>query len=102
MYILKGGITEQQVDCVYNDHSGDAKPDDNRRQGRIPDDAFEGEDAVKLTEEEIAMRQEMEETEAQRKDKMGEETKKQLERDRRNLQVGGSRDEKLDMGDDPY
>lgn len=48
------------------------------------------------------MRREMEATEAARQDKMGEETKKQLERDRQNLQVGGSRDEKLDMGDQPY
>ncbi|KAH8084757.1 hypothetical protein HD553DRAFT_311645 [Filobasidium floriforme] len=82
LYLLKGGVTEQQ--------------------GRIPDDAFEGEDAVKLTEEEAAMRREMEAAEAARQDKMGEETKKQLERDRQNLQVGGSRDEKLDMGDQPY
>ena len=60
------------------------------------------EDAVKFTEEEAAMRREMEAAEAARQDKMGEETKKQLERDRQNLQVGGSRDEKLDMGDQPY
>ena len=48
------------------------------------------------------MREELEASEAQRKDQMGEETRKQLERDRKNLQIGGSRDEKLDTGDQPY
>ena len=83
-------------------HLGDTDYVDGHRQGRIPDDAFDGEDAVKLTEEEEALREELEASEAQRKDQMGEETRKQLERDRKNLQIGGSRDEKLDTGDQPY
>jgi hypothetical protein len=72
------------------------------RQGRIPDDAFEGEDDVKYTDQEKAVRQEMDASEAARQDKMGDQTRKQLEKDRLNLQIGGSRDEKLDVGEGSY
>jgi hypothetical protein len=44
----------------------------------------------------------MDASEVGRQDKMGDEVRKQLERDRRNLQVGGSRDEKLDVGEGGY
>jgi len=44
----------------------------------------------------------MDASEAARQDKMGDQIRKQLEKDRRNLQIGGSREEKLDVGEGAY
>jgi len=48
--------------------------------------------------QESELRKEMTGTEM----KLSDEARRQLEKDRKNLQVGGSREEKLDVGETPY
>ncbi|KAJ9112377.1 hypothetical protein QFC19_000798 [Naganishia cerealis] len=82
LYVLPGGLTEHQ--------------------GRIPADAFEGEEAVALSETDQQIRDEMAANDDKLKGRMDDEMRKKLEKDKKAWKSGGgTTEEVMDRGDSP-
>ncbi|KAI5453914.1 hypothetical protein NCC49_004909 [Naganishia albida] len=81
LYILRGALTEHQ--------------------GEIPVDAFEGEEAVALSERDKQIREEMAAHDAKLNARMGEEMRRKLENDRRNVKGGGTVEEVVERDTSP-
>ncbi|GHJ84376.1 hypothetical protein NliqN6_0778 [Naganishia liquefaciens] len=73
LYIVRGGLTEQQ--------------------GRIPADAFEGEERVALSERDLQIRAELAAIDEKLNSRMDEATRRKLENDRKNVVGGGTVEE---------
>jgi hypothetical protein len=75
--------------------------DTSHSQGEIPVDAFEGEELVALSERDKQIREEMAAHDAKLNARMGEEMRRKLENDRRNVKGGGTVEEVVERDTSP-
>ncbi|KAJ9105411.1 hypothetical protein QFC21_001782 [Naganishia friedmannii] len=72
-----------------------------KRQGRIPPDAFDGEEAVALSQTDQNIRDELAANDDKIKGRMNDEMRKKLEKDRKMISGGGTTQEVVEREDSP-
>jgi hypothetical protein len=73
----------------------------SQSQGRIPPDAFDGEEAVALSQTDQQIRNELAANDDKIKGRMNDEMRKKLEKDRKMISGGGTTQEVVEREDSP-